>query len=80
MRFCDGWDEWNNYNLWTAGPGSPASPFLACWGKEALACDGVSSIYRLLKVSGFFLAAGGVFFSGIVSSMMIFFTPSSVTT
>jgi hypothetical protein len=31
--------------------------------------------YKLLKVSGFFLAAGGVFFSGMVSSMMIFFTP-----
>jgi hypothetical protein len=29
--------------------------------------------YKLLKVSGFFLGAG--FFSGIVSSMMIFFTP-----
>ena len=35
----------------------------------------VSSTYRLLKASGFFLAGGGVFFSGIVSSMMIFFTP-----
>jgi hypothetical protein len=31
--------------------------------------------YKLLNVSGFFLAAGGVFFSGMVSSMMIFFTP-----
>jgi hypothetical protein len=38
-------------------------------------CASVAPDYRLLNVTGFFLAADGVFFSGMVSSMMIFFTP-----